>query len=127
MPAAAPYQATARVRSRPSGKLAVSKESDDGATMAAPMPWSARAAMRNPPVGAQATSRDASEKTASPATNTRRRPTMSPSRAPSSRRPPNTSVLASWTHDIPTGERSIASPIVGRPVKMIELSSRIMK
>lgn len=38
MPAVAPYRATAFARSFPAGKLAVSSDSDDGATIAAPTP-----------------------------------------------------------------------------------------
>src|SRR6478752_3315201 len=38
MPAVAAYQATARLRSLPAGKLAVSSEREAGATMAAPPP-----------------------------------------------------------------------------------------
>ena len=65
---------------RPSGNTTVSNESDDGATIAepAPMPCSARAAISNAPVGAQPRSSDATANTASPATNTRRRPSRSP-------------------------------------------------
>ena len=78
MPAVAAYQATARERCSPSGKLAVSRDSADGATTAAPTPCSARAAMSHHPVGATPMRNDAVTKTAKPPTNTRRRPRRSP-------------------------------------------------
>ena len=92
IPAVAPYKATARVRSRPSGKLAVSRESEAGATIAAPIPCTARPAIAHQPAGARPINRDATENTTKPKTNTRRRPSRSPARAPSSSRPPKTSV-----------------------------------
>ncbi len=92
IPAAAPYQATARGRPGPGGKRAVSSDSDAGATTAAPTPWRARAAMSHQPFDATPTRNDAIAKIARPATNTRRRPKMSPRRAPSRRSPPNTRV-----------------------------------
>ena len=91
MPAVAPYQAMARLRVSPS-KYAVMRASEVGATIAAPTPWNARAAMIHQPVWARPIIPDAAPKIARPTTNSRRRPTMSPARAPSSSRPPNTRV-----------------------------------
>ena len=91
MPAAAEYHATARLRSSPS-KLAVMSASDDGATIAAPIPCRARAAMMSQDAGAIAISSDAVEKMMSPVMNTGLRPSRSPARAPTSSRPPKTSV-----------------------------------
>ena len=59
MPAVAAYQATARERCSPSGKLAVSSESADGATTAAPTPCRARPAMSHHPLGATPMRNDA--------------------------------------------------------------------
>src|SRR4051812_38287860 len=50
MPAVAAYQATARERCSPSGKLAGRSDGAGGATTAAPMPWMPRAVM-SPPAG----------------------------------------------------------------------------
>jgi len=91
------------------------------------MPCSALAAISHHPAGATPISSDASANTVSPVTNTRRRPSRSPAREPSSSRPPKTSVYASCTQDSPVGPKPIASATDGRAVKMIELSSRIMK
>ena len=91
MPAVAPYRAIALDRLWPSGKLAVSSDSDEGATMAAPTPCRARAAISHEPVGATPTRNEAPTKIARPAMKIRRRPIRSPSRAPSSSRPPKTS------------------------------------
>ena len=65
--------------------------------------------------------------TARPTTKTRRRPSRSLRRAPSSSRPPNTRVYASWTHDSPATPRCIATAMDGSPVKITELSRRIRK
>ena len=92
IPAVAPYSATAFARSRLSVKLAISSDSEDGATIAAPIPCTPRAMISHHPAGASPTSSDASANTVRPKTNTRRRPSRSPARAPSSSSPPNTSV-----------------------------------
>ena len=60
----------------PSGKLAVSKDSEAGATIAAPMPCTARAAIAHHPAGARPISSDASENTTSPKTKTRAGPAV---------------------------------------------------
>jgi hypothetical protein len=126
MPAMAPYQAMARVRVSPS-KYAVIRASEVGATIAAPTPWIARAAMIHQPVGAGPINPDAPPKIASPTTNSRCRPTMSPALAPSSSRPPKTKVSASCTQESSVVVRSRPARMLGRPVKTTELSSRIMK
>ena len=53
-----------------------------GVTIAPPMPWIARAAINASMVGASAAAAEAPVKSASPATNIRRRPKRSPSAAP---------------------------------------------
>jgi len=126
MPAVAAYQATARLRACPS-KYAVISASEVGATIAAPMPCRARAAIIHQPVGASPMSSDAPPKTTSPTSNSRRRPTMSPARAPSRSSPPKTSTYESWTQDSAVGDSSRSARMLGRPVKTTELSSRIMK
>jgi hypothetical protein len=126
MPAVAPYQATARPRASFS-KYAVINASEVGATIAAPTPCTARPAIIHHPAGASPISSEAVPKTASPITNSRRRPTMSPARAASRSNPPKTSVYASCTQDSSVGVNSSPARMLGNPVKITELSSRIMK
>ena len=128
MPAVAAYQATARVRCSPSGKLAVSSDSADGATTAAPTPCTARAAISHQPVGAMPMRNDAvhehrqagdehpaaAEQVAEPgaeqqqAAEDQRVGVLHPGQP--GRRP------GPWPH-----------AMRGSPVKMTELSSRIRK
>ncbi len=61
-----------------------------GAMSAAPRPWARRAAMSIPGPVATAQNAEAATKTATPATNSRRRPRRSPSRPPVMR---NTAVV----------------------------------
>ena len=62
----------------------------------------------------------------SPAMKTRRRPSRSPARAPSSSRPPKVSVYAFWTQDSPVGEKPRSVWISGRAVMTIDASSTII-
>jgi hypothetical protein len=80
------------VRSWPSGKDVVSSASADGAAIAAPTPCSARADSSHVEDCASPASSEANVKIPIPTTKTRRRPRMSPARAPSSSRPPNVKV-----------------------------------
>src|SRR5919206_353115 len=70
------------MRSGPSRKLVVSSASVDGAAIAAPTPCSARAPRSQACVCASPPRNDATVNSATPATNVRRRPRMSPMRAP---------------------------------------------
>ena len=90
-PATALYAASARVRSGPSRNVVVSSASVDGAAIAAPTPCSARADRSQPWDWAKPPRNDATVNSATPAMNVRRRPRMSPTRAPSRSRPPNVS------------------------------------
>ena len=86
------YIEIARVRAAPSAKVVVSSASVDGAAIAAPMPCNARAPSSHASDCAKPPSREAPTNRLSPATKTRRRPSRSPARAPSSSRPPNVRV-----------------------------------
>ena len=85
----APYRPMARVRSAPSGKLVVMRDSAAGATIAAPAPWMTRAAISSAESWARPPARLASANAMSPITNIRRRPSRSAARPPRMSRPPN--------------------------------------
>jgi hypothetical protein len=70
-----------------------------GPAAAAPTPCAIRAAISRPAVGARPPARDATVNRATPPTNRRRRPKVSPARPPSRSRPPKVSVYALMTHD----------------------------
>ena len=79
---------SARLRSRPSRNVVVRIESAAGESIAAPSPWSERKAISDASDQASPSSSELTVKSASPATNSRRRPSRSASRPPSSRKPP---------------------------------------
>jgi hypothetical protein len=88
LPPIAPQIPSALLRSAPSSKVVMMIASVAGEMIAAPSPCTARAAIRTPiePESPQAS--DATEKSATPNMNTRRRPSRSAARPPSSRKPP---------------------------------------
>ena len=90
-PPTAPQAPSALARSPPWVKAAMMIESAAGESIAAPRPWPARAAnsVAAPPASAEAS--DESVKTLRPARNTRRRPSRSAARPPSSSRLPKIS------------------------------------
>ena len=90
-PPTAPQAPSAFARSPPPVKAAMMIASAAGESMAAPRPWPARAAnsVAAPPASAEAS--EASVKTLRPARNTRRRPSRSAARPPSSSRLPKIS------------------------------------
>ena len=90
---------SARVRSRPSGKLVTISASTAGEANAPPTPCSARAASSRAEVVARPPASDATVNRLMPAMNIRRRPRMSPARPPSSSRPPDVSVYPFSTQD----------------------------
>ena len=87
--AIAPYRPMARVRSAPSGKPVVMRESAAGATTAAPAPWMTRAAISSAGSLARPPARLASENAIRPAMNMRRLPSRSAARPPRMSNPPN--------------------------------------
>src|SRR3954454_17533494 len=122
-PATAPHTPNARLRSAPSAKVVVTIESAAGERMAAPRPWTARAATSQPGLWARPPASEASEKRMRPATNTRRRPSRSAMRPPSSRKPPNTRVYALTTQDRFSWEKWRSRPMDGSATLTIEASS----
>ena len=89
MPDAAPQTPSAMLRSRPSRKVVTTIESAAGASSAPPSPCSARVTISAPSDQASPDSNEPSVKTATPAMNSRLRPSRSASRPPSSSVPPN--------------------------------------
>ena len=83
---------SAFARSAPSWKVVVMIASAAGEMNAAPSPCSPRQAMSIPELWARPLSSDATVKTTRPKRNSRLRPSRSPARPPSSRKPPKTSV-----------------------------------
>src|SRR3954447_2189627 len=126
-PATAPYAASARMRSGPSRKFVVRSASEDGAAIAAPTLWSARAPSSHACVCASPPTKDATVNSAMPAMNVRRRPRMSPMRAPSSSRPPNVSAYALCTHDSAAGEKSSRLAMLGSAVITTVASRMIIR
>ena len=91
-PPMAPQMPTARLRAAPSVKVVVRIESEAGAMIAPPSPCTARAAMSTPWLSAMPPASEATANSVSPATNTRRRPSRSAARPPSSRNPAKVTV-----------------------------------
>jgi len=89
---------SALARSAPSLKVVEMIASAAGEMNAAPRPWSARAPISIPELVERPSSSEASVKTITPPRKSRLRPSRSPARPPSSRKPPNTSVYALTTH-----------------------------
>ena len=87
-PATAPQAPSALLRSAPSLKRPVTIDSAAGETIAAPSPWAARAAISCPCVAANPAAREATPTTTRPVMKTRRLPSRSAARPPSSRKPP---------------------------------------
>ncbi len=92
MPAMAPQMPSALLRSAPSSKVVTRIDRAAGEMTAAPMPWMARAMIRTVSDPAKPQASEAREKITSPAMKTRRRPSRSAIRPPSSSRPPKVSV-----------------------------------
>jgi hypothetical protein len=91
-PAMAPHTASARFRSGPSAKVVRMIDSAAGETIAPPSPWRPRATSSMPSDCESPQMREAPEKRAIPAMKSRRRPSRSAARPPSSRKPPKISV-----------------------------------
>ena len=89
---------SAFARSAPSSNVVEMIASAAGEMNAAPRPCSARQPISIPEDCARPLSSDATVKTTSPNRNRRLRPSRSPARPPSSRKPPNTSVYALMIH-----------------------------
>src|SRR3954469_7990707 len=125
-PAIAPHTDSARLRSVPSAKVVRMSESAAGESIAPPRPWSPRATSSVPSDSETPQSSDAPENTAMPAMNSRRRPSASASRPPSSRKPPKISVYAFSTHDRLCSENARLRWIVGSATFTTVASSTTM-
>ena len=116
VPAAAeipPHTENALVRAGPAGNTDVSMASVIGTTNAAASPSTARVTIMTAADGASADPSDAAANTAVPATSTRRRPSRSPVRPPSSRNPPNGTMYASTIQASPPSEKCSEFLIAG--------------
>ena len=91
LPPIAPQIPSALFRSEPSSNVVVMIESAAGERIAAPRPCTARAAISMPSEVESPQASDAGVKSATPDMNTRRRPSRSAARPPSSRKPPKVS------------------------------------
>ncbi len=89
--ASAPQIPSALLRSAPSSNMFITIDSAAGTMIAAPIPCTARAPIRNASPVASAHASDAAVNTTEPRIKTRRRPSRSAARPPSSRKPPNVS------------------------------------
>ena len=90
-PPSAPQIPRALLRSAPSVKVVEMMDRAVGVMIAAPAPWSTRAASSAAGVQARPQSSEAAVNSAIPVMNTRRRPSRSAARPPTSSSPPNTS------------------------------------
>src|SRR5437773_7312689 len=96
--AMAAHTPSAFARSAPSANVVVMIERAAGEMSAAPSPWSARQPISIPELTASPFKSDAVVKIARPTRNSRLRPTRSPARPPSRRKPPKTRVYAFTIH-----------------------------
>src|SRR5436190_1651639 len=127
LPPIAPQMPSALLRSEPSPNVVVMIASVAGEMIAAPRPWTARAAISTPIEFARPHAREAAEKTAIPIMNMRLRPSRSPARPPSSRKPPKAIVYEVITHCRSFSATFSAVLIEGSATLTIETSSTVMK
>jgi len=127
MAPAAPQMPSALFRSPPSGKMFMTIESAAGSTMAAPSPWIPRMMTRTVSVVARPPPSDPAAKTPRPIINSRRRPSRSAARPPSSRKPPKVNPYAETTHCRSDPEKCSFAPMVGSETLTIVRSTMVMK
>src|SRR5262245_982067 len=127
MPPSAPQIPSALLRSAPSSKVVVMIESADGVITAAPTPWKARAPISALSDQASPHKSEANVNNTTPTMNTRRRPSRSAARPPSSNRPANVSAYALTTHCNPCAETSSSFSIDGSATVTIAASRITMK
>ena len=125
-PPTAPQTPRAMFRSRPSANVVIRIASAAGEIVAAPRPWIARAPISAVSDQARPQSSEPRAKMTSPAMKTRRRPSTSAVRPPSSRNPPKTSAYAEITHCRFDCETSRSSWIEGSATFTIAMSSTTM-
>src|SRR4029077_5996521 len=127
LPPSAPQIPRALFRSVPSSKLVITIESAAGVMIAPPRPCTARATISIPSDCANPQTSEASVNSATPTMNTRRRPSRSAARPPSSRKPPKAIEYAVITHCRFSREKSRARPMDGSATLTIETSRIVMK
>ena len=110
----APHRPSALLRSAPSVNMFITIDSAAGSTTAALRPWTPRMTIRKVPLVASAQASEAAVNNASPAMNTRLRPSRSAARPPSSRNPPKVSAYAVTTHCRSDCAKCRSRPIVGK-------------
>ena len=114
-------------RSAGSVKSRIVNESETADATAPPMPCTALAVSRRPCDVARPQQSEASVNSAMPATNRRRWPYRSPSRPPSSRKPPNVSRYALTTHASDVCENPRSALIDGSATFTIVVSRTIIR
>ena len=127
LPPSAPQIPSALFRSGPSSKLVITIDRAAGEMIAPPSPCTARDAISIPSDCASPHASEASVNSATPTMNTRRRPSKSAARPPSSRKPPNAIEYAVITHCRFSREKSSARPMDGSATLTIETSRIVMK
>ena len=125
-PARPPQTPIAMLRSRPCAKVTVRIASAAGDSNAPPSPWTARAAIRNSGEFAKPATSEVTPNKSRPATNTRRGPSRSAIRPPSSRKPPNSRVYALITHCRESAEKFRSAWMSGSATFTIVTSSTTM-
>jgi hypothetical protein len=108
-------------------KSIISSESATAETTAPPSPWTARAAIRNSCDEATPHASEAAVKRPMPDRNMRRWPKRSPSRPPSSRKPPKVSRYAFTTQASDVCEKPRSSRIDGSATFTIVPSRTIIR
>ncbi len=114
-------------RSAGSVKSVIISESATAETTAPPRPCTARATIRSSCEFASPQAAEASVNRTIPARNSLRCPKRSPSRPPSSRKPPNVSRYALTTHASDVSEKPRSSRIDGRATPTIVTSRTIIR
>jgi hypothetical protein len=107
--------------------VVVRRASVEGAARAAPMPWAARAPSSHSAEGASPPASDASVKRTMPEISMRRRPRMSPARAPSRSSPPKLRVYALCTQERLVAEKCSELWILGSAAMTTEMSRTIIR
>src|SRR5580765_4256172 len=127
LPPSAPQIPSALLRSGPSSKLVITIDRAAGEMIAPPSPCTARDAISIPSDCASPHASEASVNSATPTMNTRRRPSRSAARPPSSKKPPKAIEYAVITHCRFSREKSSARPMDGKATLTIETSRIVMK
>src|SRR4029079_3728498 len=126
-PPIAAQMPSALLRSAPSANVVATIDSAVGVMIAAAMPCTTRAATSASTDPASPHASEASANSAVPVMNTRRRPSRSAARPPSSKRPPKLSRYALSTHWRSLGAKLRSAPIDGSATTTMAESRMTMK